>query len=67
VTQIAVVSGMEVDLITMQDIFTYRHEGFDKDGNALGRFAPTGVIPRFVEDLAHRGERANLSIFRDEG
>jgi len=65
IAQIAVVTGTEVDLVTMQDIFLFRSEGADKDGNARGRFLPTGVVPRFFEELQRRGEKVNMGLFRE--
>jgi len=65
ITQIAAVSGMEVDLITMQDVFTFRAEGTDKEGNTLGRFLASGVVPLFFEELQKRGEKVNMGIFRE--
>jgi pilus assembly protein CpaF len=64
-THISEVTGMEGDVITMQDIFTYRQEGFDEQGNVTGRFVPTGFIPKFYEDLRQRGLEVDMGIFRE--
>jgi pilus assembly protein CpaF len=56
---------MEVDIITMQDIFTYRRE--PGEDAAKGRFLATGFVPRFYEDLKQRGLNPNMSIFREDG
>ncbi|MEW5852335.1 MAG: ATPase, T2SS/T4P/T4SS family, partial [Myxococcota bacterium] len=67
VTQVCEVSGMEVDIITMQDIFTYRREGAEDNGAGKGRFLATGFVPRFYEDLQQRGMSPNMGIFREDG
>jgi pilus assembly protein CpaF len=64
-THITEISGMESDVITMQDIFLFKQEGVDDAGRIQGRFVPTGFIPRFYEDLQRRGVPVNMSIFRE--
>ncbi len=66
VTAISEVSGMEMDIITMQDIFTFKQEGFDADGKVEGRFIATGFVPKFYDDLQRRGIPVNMDIFREE-
>ena len=65
VTAISEVSGMEADTITMQDIFTFRQEGFDGDGKVMGRFVATGFVPKFYDDLQRRGVAVNMDVFRE--
>jgi pilus assembly protein CpaF len=65
VAQIAEVTGVEVDLVTTQDIFTFKRERFDQNGAVVGRFVATGTAPRFYEELQRRGDAVDLSIFRD--
>ena len=65
VTHITEVSGMEGDVITMQDIFTFKQEGFDANGKSVGRYVPSGFVPRFYEDLQRRGIPVNMDIFRE--
>jgi pilus assembly protein CpaF len=45
----AEITGMESGVISMQDIFVFERQGVDEDGKVLGRFAATGVRPRFVD------------------
>jgi pilus assembly protein CpaF len=66
VTAISEISGMEMDVITMQDIFSFKQEGFDGDGKVMGRFIATGFVPRFYDDLQRRGIPVNMDIFREE-
>lgn len=43
------ITGMEGNIITMQDIFTFEQTGIDEKGKVKGRFRMGGVMPRFVE------------------
>jgi pilus assembly protein CpaF len=45
------VTGMEGDIISMQEIFRFEQTGVDADGKVLGHFCATGVRPRFAERL----------------
>ncbi len=65
VTQISEVTGVEVDLVTTQDLFTFKREGFDDTGAVMGKFQATGSPPRFYDELQRRGDSVNLAIFRD--
>jgi pilus assembly protein CpaF len=49
------INGMEGDVITMSEIFTFERTGVDKEGNVLGRLKATGVMPSFQRRLARRG------------
>jgi pilus assembly protein CpaF len=55
VTSVAEVTGMEGDIIQMQEIFTFRRTGTDGDGKVLGHFEATGIRPRFLDDLKAMG------------
>jgi pilus assembly protein CpaF len=65
VTHIVEVTGMEVDIITMQDIFLFKQEGYDQSGRTKGRFIATGFIPKFFDELRERGIKVNLDIFKE--
>ena len=65
ITHITEISGMEGEVITMQDIFLFKQEGFDEQGRVSGRFVPSGFVPRFYEDLRRRGIPVNMNIFRE--
>lgn len=59
VTHLTEVERMEGDVITLQDLFVWDGSaGFDSEGRALGRLAPTGLRPRFLEKLA----AANVTV-----
>src|SRR5207248_10859003 len=51
VVQIAEVTGMEEDVITMQDVFRFIRSGVDGQGRVVGRFAASSVRPRVLERL----------------
>ncbi|MFN0062338.1 MAG: ATPase, T2SS/T4P/T4SS family [Myxococcaceae bacterium] len=59
-------SGMEVDIVTLQDIFFYKQEGFTEDGRIRGRFCASGFVPKFYDDLQRRGIPVNMGIFRED-
>ena len=49
------ITGMEGDIISMQEIFHFQQTGVDRDGKVLGHFSATGVRPRFAERLKMYG------------
>jgi pilus assembly protein CpaF len=55
VVQISEVSGMEEDVITMQEVFRFVQTGIDPEGRVMGRFTPTGIRPRIIERLDELG------------
>jgi pilus assembly protein CpaF len=59
------VAGMEGEVIALQDIFTFRQEGFGPDGKVRGRFVSTGFVPKFYEGLQRRGIAVDVGIFRE--
>jgi len=57
------VVGMEGDIVTMQEIFTFERQGVADDGRVLGRFRPTGIRPRFTERLQAWGIELPPGLF----
>lgn len=55
VTSIAEVTGMEGDIIQMQEIFKYRRTSRTPEGKIIGHFEATGVRPRFLDHLSDMG------------
>jgi pilus assembly protein CpaF len=55
VQAISEVVGMEGDVITTQDLFTYEFEGEDEDGTLIGSFRSTGVRPHFATKAEYFG------------
>ncbi|MFZ5469250.1 MAG: ATPase, T2SS/T4P/T4SS family [Myxococcota bacterium] len=60
------ISGMEVDIVTLQDIFYFKQEGFTEDGKVKGRYVASGFVPKFYDELQRRGIPVNMSIFRED-
>ena len=58
VLNISEITKMEGDIITMQDLFTFRQTGWNEDNKIVGVFEPTGSIPTFMEEI----ERAKLDL-----
>ncbi len=63
VVNLTEVSGMEGDVITLQDIFVFEKRGVSPEGKVLGRFAATGIRPKFYEKLLAGGIRLPPDIF----
>jgi len=63
ITHITEVTGMEGDVITMQDIFIFKQHGRDEKGRIIGSIVPTGIKPKFVEKLADTGISLPPDIF----
>jgi pilus assembly protein CpaF len=55
VTSIAEITGLEGDIIQMQEIYKFVRTGTGADGAVLGHFAATGIRPRFLGELANQG------------
>jgi len=55
VLSLSEITGLEGDVITMQDIFVFRQTGVQADGQVSGRFHATGVRPKFLDRLSVRG------------
>ena len=66
VTSIAEITGMEGDIVQMQEIFKYVRTGTAADGTVEGHFQATGVRPRFLADLAARGHQDSRQLFRSQ-
>jgi pilus assembly protein CpaF len=60
------INGMEGDVITMSEIFTFRRLGRDEQGRVQGNFWATGIVPRFQEHLHQRGIVLPLSLYDPE-
>jgi pilus assembly protein CpaF len=58
------INGMEGDIITMSEIFTFKRTGLDDNGGILGALVPTGVVPAFHKRLSVRGINLPHSLYR---
>jgi pilus assembly protein CpaF len=63
VTNISEVTGMEGDIITMQDIFVFERTGIGPGGKVMGRFRATGIRPKCSERLATAGMPLRADMF----
>ena len=64
VVQISEITGMEEDVISMQDIFHFTRTGLDPEGRVLGGFATASIRPRILDRLADRGLEIPLELAR---
>ena len=62
ITQITEVSGMEGEIITMTDIFSFELSGYE-NGKVIGRLRPTGLRPKFIDKIEQSGIHLTPSIF----
>ncbi len=63
VVSLAEITGMEGEIVTMQDIFVFRKRGIRENGEVIGEFAATGVRPKFAEKLLVTGIQLPASMF----
>jgi pilus assembly protein CpaF len=63
VTAITEITGMERDMITMQDIFVFEKTGLDEDGRVRGRFRATGIRPKCSDRIAACGIQLQPQMF----
>src|SRR6201997_2210321 len=63
VITISEITGMEVDIISMQDIFVFDRVGIDESGRVRGAFRSTGIRPKFADRLATAGCRLRPALF----
>jgi pilus assembly protein CpaF len=63
VTSISEITGMESDIITMQEIFVFDKVGVTKEGKVVGRFRATGVRPKVSERLRTAGVHLPADMF----
>jgi pilus assembly protein CpaF len=66
IVSISEITGVEGDVISMQDLFLFERTGIGEDGEVLGRFRPTGIRPKFTETLVARGIELDGAMFLDD-
>jgi pilus assembly protein CpaF len=66
VTSVTEVTGMEGEVITLQDLFVFEKRGLTAEGQVAGRFAATGIRPKFYEKLLAAGIRLRPDLFDEE-
>ena len=63
VVSVQEVSGMEGDVVTMQEIFKFEQTGMDQNGKVKGRFRATGIRPKFAEKFQAMGIQIPHELF----
>ena len=66
VVSVSELTGMEGEVITMQEIFRFRQTGVSSDGIVQGRFEATGIRPRFLEQVMSHGMTLSADLFRPD-
>ncbi len=62
-TSLSEITGMEGDVVTMNDIFSFQQTGVDGQGRVKGRFAATGIRPKFVQRFESLGMAVPQDLF----
>ena len=62
-THISEITGMEDDIVSMQDVFVFEKEGVSPDGRTIGSFTATGIRPKFAEKLKASGIMLPANMF----
>lgn len=65
VVKVSEITGMEGDVVTLQDIFVFDQAGVREDGVVIGRLKATGIRPKFVERLELSGIHVPMGLFED--
>ncbi|MBU1077130.1 MAG: Flp pilus assembly complex ATPase component TadA [Spirochaetes bacterium] len=58
------ITGMEGEVVTMQDLFVFKQTGVDANHKVKGKFTATGIMPAFTEELKNKGIKVDPKIFR---
>ncbi len=62
IVNITEISGMEGDVVTMTDIFSFEQSGYE-EGKVIGRLRPTGLRPKFIDKIEGAGIHLPATIF----
>lgn len=65
ITNVSEITKMEGEVITMQDIFVFKHEGWTPEGKIIGKHVGCGNIPTFMEEIKRAKLDIDISIFKD--
>jgi pilus assembly protein CpaF len=66
-THVTEITGMEADVVSMQDLFVFEKQGISSEGRVLGTFNATGIRPKFAERLKAVGFDLPLNMFDQPG
>ena len=59
-------TGMEGEVVTMQEIFRFRQTGLSPEGQVIGKFEATGIRPRFLDQVMAHGITLSAELFRPD-
>ena len=59
-------TGMEGEVVTMQEIFRFRQTGVSSEGQVIGKFEATGIRPRFLDQVMAHGITLSADLFRPD-
>jgi len=62
-TSLSEITGMEGEVVTLNDIFSFQQSGVDGQGRVKGRFAATGIRPKFVQKFESLGMQVPPDLF----
>jgi pilus assembly protein CpaF len=65
ITHLSEITGMEEDIVSMQDVFVFEKQGVSADGRVLGAFTATGIRPKFAERLKASGINVPAAWFNN--
>jgi pilus assembly protein CpaF len=63
VVSVQEINGMEGEIVTMSELFTFERDGFDADNNVKGLLRPTGIVPAFYRTLQSKGIEIPIEVF----
>lgn len=66
VTHVTEIGGIQGEVVTLQDIFTFNQKDMDKNGKIVGEFQASGFIPKFIEILEKKGYNVPRGLFSNE-
>ena len=66
ITSISEITGMEGEVVQLQEIFRYRQTGMSPEGQVIGKFEATGIRPRFIEHVMSHGGSLSADLFRPD-
>ncbi|KJY85014.1 pilus assembly protein CpaF [Vibrio galatheae] len=60
------INGMEGEIITMSELFRFNRQGMDEEGNVLGYYTATGIVPQCHDQLSKKGLHLPFDIFNEK-
>ena len=67
ITNISEITKMEGEIITMQDIFIFRNDGWDDNDRIMGEYVATGSVPTFMDEIKRARLQLDIGIFSKIG